>query len=125
MEINGLQLVSLTFSVFMAYFAYAEYRRKHFSLMGLYFWTFIFLGVMAAALFPNTFLPFTKLLKIARVFDLFTIVGIFFLITVTFINFLHINRLNIKISKMIQSKALEDFEKKNSASTSPNSDHQD
>ncbi|MCX6733871.1 MAG: DUF2304 domain-containing protein [Candidatus Peregrinibacteria bacterium] len=114
MEINGLQLISLAFSIFMAYFAYVEYRRKQFSLAGLCFWICIFAGVMAAALFPNTFLPFTRLLNIARVFDLFTIVGFFFLITVTFINFLHINRLNIKISKMVQSKALEDEEKKKS-----------
>ena len=111
MEINGLQLIAFAFSIFMAYFAYVGYKRDHFSLIGLSFWVVIFLGVMVAALFPEVFSPFTKLLKISRVFDLFTVVGFFFLIAVTFINFLHINRLNRKISKMIQAKALEDEEK--------------
>lgn len=111
MEINGLQIIAVAFSIFMAYFAYVGYKRKHFELTGFFVWIIIFLGVIGAALFPGIFLPFARLLKIARVFDLFAVAGFFFLITVTFINFLYINRLKKTISKLIQSKALEDFEK--------------
>jgi len=113
MEINGLQVVSVAFSLFMMYFAYTGYRRKYFGKVGLFMWVIVFLMVMVAALFPATFIPFTKILKIARVFDLFTVIGLFFLIILTFINFMQIHKMNGKLGSYIQKEALKDDEEKN------------
>ena len=111
MEINGLQIASVAFSIFMMYFAYVGYRRKHFEKIGLVLWSSAFTLVIVAALFPRVFSPFAQILKIARVFDLFIVVGLFFLLIVTFINFLHIHKLNGKLSQFIQKEALKEGKK--------------
>lgn len=111
-EINGLQIASIAFSVFMMYFSYVGYRRKHFEKWGLLVWNLMFILVIIGALFPALFVPLAQVLKIARVFDLFTVVGLFSLLIITFINFLHIHKLNGKLSHFIQEEALREDEKK-------------
>jgi len=110
MEINGLQIASIAFSVFMMYFAYTGYKRKYFEKWGLIVWNIVFILVIIAVLFPVIFSPFAQILKIARVFDLFTVIGLFFLLIITFINFVQIHRLNKKIGNLIQKDALKDNE---------------
>jgi len=112
MEINGLQIASIAFSIFMMYFAYVGYRRKHFEKWGLLLWNVVFILVIISALLPTIFSPFAQVLKIARVFDLFTVAGIFFLLVITFLNFLQIHKLNGKLSHFIQKEALKEDEKK-------------
>lgn len=106
MEIIGVQIASITFSVFMIYFSYLSYKRGYFEIFTLLLWILIFTSLIVAALFPNIFSPFVRILKFTRVFDLFTVIGIFFLLIITFINFIHTQKLKIKMEKMVQDKAL-------------------
>lgn len=106
MEINGLQIISAAFSIAMIYFAYFCYKRKFFGIYSFIVWTIVFLGLIVATLFPAIFTPFQKALQLARLFDLFTVIGFFFLITLTFINFIHLNRLRRKLGEFIQEDAL-------------------
>jgi len=108
MGILGVQIISITFSVFMIYFTYHAYRRQHFEIYSLIIWLLVFSGLIIFTLLPSIFLPVLQLLKIARLFDFFLIAGIFFLITISYINFLHIEKLKRKIDRIVQDKALKD-----------------
>ena len=88
MGILGLQIASIIFSIAMMYLTYICYKRKYFEIYALVIWLLIFIVVIITTLFPSLLTPFTKIFKVARLFDLFLIAGIFFLITITYINFI-------------------------------------
>jgi hypothetical protein len=106
MDINGLQIASIIFSVSMAYFAYYCYRKKYFGLVSLFVWTLIFILLIFTTIFPEIFAPFKSIFKVARLFDLFTVIGLFFLVVLTFINFIHLQGLKKKLGHYVQQDAL-------------------
>lgn len=106
MEINGLQIASVIFSVSMIYFSYFCYKKNYFGIAGFTVWTIVFLGLIVAALFPAIFSPFQSVFQVARLFDLFIVIGFFFIIIITFINFIHLQKLKKKIGHYIQKEAL-------------------
>ena len=110
MDLIGIQIVSTTFGIFMMYFSYLCYKRGYFEVYTLIIWLVVFILVIIATLFPTIFLPFAKILKIARLFDLFMVVGIFFLILITFLNFIHMQKIKIKMEKLVQDKAIKESE---------------
>ena len=112
MDILGIQIASIAFSIFMIYFTHLAYKRGYFELYALIGWLLMFIALIIATLFPSIFKPFAKLLKIARLFDLFIVIGIFFLIVITFLNFIHTQKLKIKIEKLVQKNAIKEGDKK-------------
>lgn len=106
MDILGVQIVSVAFSIFMIFFTYLSYKRRYFGFYALTLWLAVFGLLIFATLFPGFLGPFLKVLKIARLFDLFIIIGIFFLIVLSFLNFIHTQQLETKIEKLVQKKAL-------------------
>ena len=111
MGISGLQIASIVFSVSMAYFAYYCYRKKYFGLPSLIVWTSVFILLIATTIFPQIFTPFQSIFQVARLFDLFTVIGLFFLIALTFINFIHLQKLNKRIGHFVQQDALRQHKK--------------
>ncbi len=106
MELIGIQIASIAFSIFMIYFSHLSYKRGYFEIYTLIVWLLIFTALIVATLFPNIFMPFVKLFKFSRLFDLFVVIGLFFLIVITFLNFLHTQQIKIKMEKLVQNKAL-------------------
>jgi hypothetical protein len=106
MEINGLQIASIVFSLSMVFFTYYCYKKKYFGATSFTIWTIAFVAITIASLFPAIFNQFQPIFQVARLFDLFTVIGIFFLIVITFINFIHLQRLKKKLGHYIQQEAL-------------------
>lgn len=111
MEIIAVQLVAIVFSIFMIYFTYLAYRRQHFEIYSLVIWLTIFGGLIVFTVFPGFFIPVIAFLEIARLFDFFLIVGIFFLIVISYVNFMNLQKLKKKLEKVVQNKALEEDKK--------------
>lgn len=112
MDLIGIQIASISFGIFMIYFSYLCYKRGYFEIYTLIIWLIIFALIIIATIFPQIFLPFAKILKIARLFDLFIVIGIFFLIVITFLNFIHTQKIKIQMEKLVQDKAIKDSETK-------------
>ena len=106
MELIGIQIFTVIFSLFMIYFTYVCYKKKYFGVYTLFAWYLVFLAVIVASLFPNILRPFINFLQLSRLFDLFIVAGILFLITITYINFLFLQKLKNKFEKVVQDKAL-------------------
>lgn len=110
MEINGLQIASVVFSLSMIFFTYYCFRKKYFGAISLIIWGLVFFGIIITSIFPSIFKEFLPILKVARLFDLFIVVGIFFLIVLTFINFIHLQKLRKKLGHYVQKDALDSEE---------------
>jgi len=111
MEIIGIQIVVMSFSVFMIYFTYHSYRRGFFEVYSLVAWLTIFVVLIISTLFPSIFMPFLSILRVARLFDFFMIIGIFFLLALAYVNFIQIEKLKHKIDKLVQDKAIKEDKK--------------
>lgn len=111
MEITGVQIASIVFSIFMLYFSFLSYRKNHFGALSFYVWAIVFIGLIIATIFPTIFIPIQHILHLARLFDLFIIIGIFFLTTLTFINFFFLQKINKKLEQLIQDEALNENKK--------------
>lgn len=111
MNISLLQIGSVVFAVIMIFVAYVYYRRAYFGLLSLLSWSFIFMLLIAITVVPQKLVPFISFFQVARLFDLFTVIGLFFLLTLTFINFTQLHKIQNKINKIVQEDALRDKDK--------------
>lgn len=107
MNYLGIQIVTIAFSIFMIYFSYFCWRRGYFETPALLGWIIIFVGLVVGSVFPKILQPFIEFLSLARLFDLYVIIGLIFLTVITFINFLHVHKLQNKLDHMIQDQAIE------------------
>lgn len=107
MEITGIQVASVGFSLFMSYLSYLYYKRHYFDLGTLVVWLLIFAGFSLLTLFPEFLKPFARVLKFARLFDLFVVFGMILLLSVAYKNFVSLQILKKKLEAIIQDKALE------------------
>lgn len=112
MNYLGIQIVTIAFSVFMMYFSYFCWLRGYFETTALFGWLIIFSGLIVGSIFPKILEPFIEFLALARLFDLYVIIGLIFLTVITFINFLQIHKLKNKLDHMIQDQAIENGNKK-------------
>ena len=110
MEIIGIQAFTVIFCLMMLYLSHISYKRKFYSIYGYIGWSLIFLIIMIASLFPNTLVPFKTFFQLGRLFDLFLVVGILFLMSITYLNFIIVQRLKKKLEKVVQEKSLEEEE---------------
>lgn len=111
MDIVGIQIVSIAFSLFMIYFTYHGYRRQHFEIYGFLIWLIVFLSLIIFTLFPSIFVPVLEIIKVPSLFDFFLIVGGFFLITICYVNFVQIQKLKRELHNVVQDKALRNEER--------------
>lgn len=112
MNYLGIQIVTIAFSIFMIYFTYFCWRRRYFETPAFIGWLIIFIGLIVGSVFPKILQPFIEFLSLARLFDLYVIIGLIFLTVITFINFLHVHKLKNKLDHMIQDQAIENGSKK-------------
>lgn len=109
MDINGLQIASVIFSISMIYFSYFCFRKKYFSTISFIIWSLVFIGLIITTLYPALFVPFKTLFQVARLFDLFVVIGLFFIIVLTFINFIHLQKLKMKLGHYVQKDAINNY----------------
>lgn len=109
MDINGLQIASVIFSISMIYFSYFCFRKKYFSTTSFLIWSLIFIGLIITTLYPAIFVPFKTIFQVTRLFDLFVVIGLFFLIILTFVNFIHLQKLKTKLGHYVQEDAINNY----------------
>jgi hypothetical protein len=112
MNLIGIQVFIAIFGLSMIYFTYISYKKKYFNIFSYLSWILVFSAIILSSLFPKIFTPFVNYLQIGRLFDLFIIIGILFLVIITYLNFIFIQKLKRKMEKLVQEKALNDDENK-------------
>jgi len=108
MDINGLQIASVIFGISMIYFSYFCFRKKYFGTAGFLIWSIVFIALIITTLYPALFVPFKTIFQVTRLFDLFVVIGLFFIIILTFVNFIHLQKLKRNVGYYVQKEALND-----------------
>lgn len=111
MNLIGIQIISFVFATVMAYFSYLCYKKHYFGKISFVFWILSFTGLGFVTLFPSLFTPLTNLLNITRNFDLLLVIGLFFVLTVSFLNFLENQKLKKQIINIVQQESLKNESK--------------
>ncbi|MEI6478411.1 MAG: DUF2304 domain-containing protein [bacterium] len=107
--VTGIQLVGIIFGLVLTYFTFLHYKRDEFSLKEFLGWQAIWVCFLAITLFPNTFYSFNSDLGILRPLDLYTILGFIVVMSITFYNYVNVDRLRKQLEKAIRDLALKDF----------------
>lgn len=112
MMILGIQLIGITFAVFMLYMTYQNFKRKTFDKAGLFFWLIVWLGVIVIVALPSTLYGIMDSLAIQRTADLIMVGGFIFFAATTFYLYNKIKTFERKIEKLVRNMALDEAEKK-------------
>ncbi len=103
----GVQVFAVLFSLFMAYIAYINFRKKVMSNVAFLFWEAIWIGFIAIVLFPSITDPILEALNFYRLFDMLTVAGFAFLVLFSFYNFIIASRNSRKIETVVRRIAIE------------------
>lgn len=106
--ITGVQIIGILFSLAMMYLTFVHSKRQAFGKSETTGWLLLWVALILALLFPNTFNIFTERLGIARAFDLFTVVGFIIVLSMSFHNYVVTSRLRKKLETTVREKALQD-----------------
>ena len=108
---EGIQIITILFSVFMIYFSYLHLKRREFSARVFIIWFIIWTGLLIASFLPKTINIFLERLGISRAMDLFTIVGFIIIFGVVFRIFIIITKMENKIEEYVRKDALKNLKK--------------
>jgi len=107
----GVQIIGILFGLLMLYWTFLHLKRKEYDTKVYSFWVMIWLGFIAISVFPNILDKLTKPLSIVRTLDLLVILGILFLIGITFHNYLVVMKNEKKIEQVVRKIALKEEKK--------------
>ena len=106
----GVQIIGVLFGLLMLYWTFLHLKRKEYDSKIYFFWVLMWLGFIFISLFPYALDAFTKPLSTVRTLDLLVILGILFLIGITFHNYLVVMKTQKKVEQVVRKIAIENDE---------------
>ena len=82
--ILGVQIIGVLFGLFLLYMSFLNYKRRDFSIKEVLLWCLVSVFIIIFALVPNFLDPFLKSIGVIRLLDLLVILGILFVLLVSF-----------------------------------------
>lgn len=101
----GIQVLGIVFGLVLLYFTFLHYKRREFRAGELVFWSAIWVLFVYLVLFPYTLTTVAQSLNLVRVMDLFTIVGIMFLVVLTFYSYMMNVHTRRKLEQVVRALA--------------------
>ena len=105
-----IQFLTLIFALVQCYFTFLHFKRKEFTIRECLGWLLVWVALALVALFPSEFTIFSGSLGTIRSLDLFTILGFFLVLSITFYTYVELDRLRRKLEKMVRDNALKELE---------------
>lgn len=110
--ILGIQVIAIIFILIMFYFSYLHYRRGEINGLEALLLMSAWIGAILITLFPKIFSVFAGTIAISRAFDLAVIGGFILVISLVYLAYIKVRRLEKKLESYVMSEALHDFDKK-------------
>lgn len=107
--ILGVQILGILFGLFMVYFSFLHYKRREFKKIQFLFWEIVWICFILVVIFPQITSGVIHKLGIARVMDLFTVLGFMLIAFLTFYNYIALNKLKRKLEDKVREDALGDL----------------
>lgn len=106
--ILGVQIIGLIFGLLMGYIVFLHYSRKEFSRSQFLMWEALFVVYTVFVLFPHSTSGLIHALGIIRAMDLFMILGIMFVLFLSFSNYTSILKLKRKLEDQVRKEAMKE-----------------
>ncbi len=102
----GIQIIGILFGLFMLYMTFLHLKRNEYGFKMYFFWLFLWVGFLIVAIFPWVLDQFIKPLSIVRTFDLLFILGMMFLVGISFYNYTVVAQTQKRVEKIVRKLAL-------------------
>ncbi|MDI3543843.1 MAG: hypothetical protein PWQ28_124 [Candidatus Woesearchaeota archaeon] len=103
----GVQVLTILFSLFMAYLVHLNYKRKLLSKTSFALWELLWAMLIIIVLFPSILDPVIETFNFSRLFDLMSVAAFAFLALFSFHNFVIASKNKQNIEKLVRKLALD------------------
>jgi len=107
MKMMGVQVLTILFSLFMAYLVHLNYKRKLLSKTSFALWELLWAMLIIIVLFPSILDPVIETFNFSRLFDLMSVAAFAFLALFSFHNFVIASKNKQNIEKLVRKLALD------------------
>lgn len=110
----GIQVISISFALFMLYIAFLQFKRNNLNIKEFGFWLVVWLSFIFFALIPEVFTPLLAKIFVARAMDLLMIVAFMILAYLGFQNHIGVKTTQKQIQNLVREKAIKKTKKRES-----------
>lgn len=107
----GIQIIGMIFALVQSYFTFLHFKRREFTLNEFIGWMLIWLSFALVTFFPQQFSIFANSLGAFRPFDLFTVIGFFVVLSISFYTYVSMDRVRKQLEIAIRELALNEIKK--------------
>lgn len=100
--IQGIQIIGILFALFMIYYTFINFRKRQLKRGETALWFVIWSVFLLVAVFPTYLKSLAQTLNVERTMDFLTILGFFFIIILTFHNYLQVKRNSRKLEEIVR-----------------------
>lgn len=105
---TGIQLVAICFAALMLFLTHTAYRRREVVRAEYAIWATVWIALVLISLFPGQLRAVIAPLQVARLLDLITVGGLFFLAAFVFALNRALRRLENRITLLVRALALDE-----------------
>ena len=104
--IRGIQIIGILFGLLMAYYTFVNYKKKQIKRSECILWMALWVLFIIASLVPDVLKMLATSLQVYRTMDFLIILGFFFLIIITFHNYLLVKKTSYKLETVVRRIAI-------------------
>ena len=97
--------MGLVFALFMMYYSFVHYQRKEFDRNAYLLWQGVWALFAIMILYPSMLAPLQSTLQLQRMLDLLFILGLGFVLSSTYYNFILLKKMQKKLEKLVRNIA--------------------
>ena len=110
--IMGIQIIAILFTLFMIYYTFLNYKRNQLRKGESIIWFMMWFAFLFVSIFPTYLKSLAQSLSINRTMDFLTIIGFFFVIMLTFYNYVQVRKNSRKLEEIVRKLAFKKAGKK-------------
>jgi len=108
----GIQILGVIFGLFMLYITFLNLKRKEYDAKEFGVWLFVWLFFLLFTIFPQILDKIADPLSLIRTFDLLVVMGMLFVIGISYYNYTITRHTQRKLDKVVRTLAIKKAKKK-------------
>ncbi|HKZ39674.1 MAG TPA: DUF2304 domain-containing protein [Candidatus Hodarchaeales archaeon] len=108
----GIQIMGVLFALVMLYITFLNLKRRQYEVKEFVIWLIVWLMFLLFTIVPQVLDSVTKPLSIVRRFDLLVVMGMMFVIGISYYNYSITRKNQRKLEQVVRTLALENPKKK-------------
>ena len=110
--IEGIQIIGMLFALFMMYYTFINFKKKQLKKSESVFWFITWFIFLLVSIFPTYLKKLAETLSVYRTMDFLTILAFFFIIILTFYNYVQVRKNSRKLEEIVRKIAFNKTKKK-------------